>query len=495
MLEQITNSLAEHSLLLQLALPLVALALVVVVAVLGSGQRRETRRASALLEQLRDEVQAKTGQIREFIGEAVGRRNAALEDAVAHSLDAGVLQLKQQQQKVGEIAETARAAIAEMSAAFAESDRQSRAAIAEMKTAVEQHGVYVHDQAAALSAAQERALAAAAEELRKRADARLANVEKQNAEALAALAQTRQNLESAFDGMHRDMNTRCDSIESRVQDALDNKLAAALRSFEGLDDKIASLAEAQAEIDRAGKEIGRLSRLLVLAADAADGEGDGEARLAAILARALDDSAYALGETIGGEKAAAVLRFPPPHGDLAIDAGLDVSAFVRSVSENGGREEREAARAEFHNAAEARIHFAAKHFIAPPQTAQSVILFVPMEAAFAEMHSRHRDLLSLAANLKVWVVSPATIAAVLVPVSAAARDYRAHQRLQLAREAAENLMREAADMEKRLGEMNDHVQSAWRSAQRAEQAGQKMLGGVRAVSETTADDKNGGESR
>lgn len=490
-LGKILSFLATYEPLLQIAAAVLALALMLVVAHSAASNRGQIRKARQVSDKHQEELRAEVAKIQNTVSDAIGRRNASLEETVIQTLDSAMLQLKKQQAEAGEFIELHRASLREVSDVFAESNRQWHDMVGELRKTVTEQGVYVHDQTSALSAAQDRALSATAEQFRKSAEDRLAAIEQKAAEALDIKLNAA--LES-IGGIEQSIHAVFETIERRVQESLDDKLTGAMKSFEGLDDKLASLNEVQAEIGRTGKEVSRLSRMLTVTTDGEDGGGDGEKRLADILARALDHGMYKLNVKVGGDenkKASALIHFPQPNGDMPADAAMDMSAFLRSIQNDVTPEQREEAAQEFRAEAEKRINYAAS-LTAPPQTSESALVFVPMEAAFADLHARHRDLIVRANDKQVWLVSPTTILAVLNTARVAARNYRAHQRLQTAREAVASVLAESADLERRLNEMANHANSAWLSAQRAEQAGQRMLNSARLASKNVDDESEGG---
>ncbi|MGB0843201.1 MAG: DNA recombination protein RmuC, partial [Alphaproteobacteria bacterium] len=64
----------------------------------------------------------------------------------------------------------------------------------------------------------------------------------------------------------------------------------------------------------------------------------------------------------------------------------------------------------------------AAKYIVPGQTADQALMFLPSEAVFGCLHCDFRRVVELSHRLKVWIVSPATFAALLTTLRAVLRD-------------------------------------------------------------------------
>ena len=129
----------------------------------------------------------------------------------------------------------------------------------------------------------------------------------------------------------------------------------------------------------------------------------------------------------------------------------------------------------------------ADNLIAPG--AGGAMLFVAAEAAFAELHAHCRAEVSYAASRRVWLVSPATMLAVLNTARAAVRDYRAREELERLRDGLREVARQFAALERQMAAIGGHVSSAWRGMQGAESDGAKLLGRVRNLADSAAENE------
>lgn len=261
---------------------------VIIAAVLFVAGSRRHRAQSRLIDRQREEVRDDIAKLRTVIAEAISGKWGAMEEKLGGAIAKAAARMEEQQrqmaadtaatlQKQNALLESIAAAVndnmqtltesqrrhsAEMTSAVAalrdntsesltRMEQQQQQTAADNKKMTDDYGVYLHDHSAALTAAQERTLSAAAEQLR---------------QSTAALARTEQNTAGFADRISADIDMRLGDIDKRVQ--------AALAVFENLDNKLALLREAQEEVNRAGKDIRALSQMLTLAAAAVNGKNE-----------------------------------------------------------------------------------------------------------------------------------------------------------------------------------------------------------------------------
>ena len=147
------------------------------------------------------------------------QQNAAATDGINKTLTTGLENLDKQQQR------TAANIATNITTGF---DKQQNAN-SDIKKSLDGYGVYMHDQTAALTAAQDRTLSAAAAQLRQSAE----TLDDKLVAALQSLAQVEENTEGLVGRICANINARFDDIDKRVQTTLD--------SFDHLDDKLAML--------------------------------------------------------------------------------------------------------------------------------------------------------------------------------------------------------------------------------------------------------------
>lgn len=163
--------------------------------------------------------------------------------------------------------------------------------------------------------------------------------------------------------------------------------------------------------------IERLSRRLDHLPAAPAGAGTATAarvQLSDLLGDALAAQRFKLGHKLStGRTADAIITMPGAMAPLAIDARFPAEAFdAWHMSRNAGTE-MELRRAILRNIADA-----GEKLIAPDETADCALMFVPSEHILSELHANFSDLIQESYRARVWMVSPTSLMATLHTISA-----------------------------------------------------------------------------
>ena len=213
------------------------------------------------------------------------------------------------------------------------------------------------------------------------------------------------------------VEARLERMQARMGDAS----GRTAESLGALSERLATIDAAQAKIERLSGEV--LGLQDILANKQARG-AFGEVQLAEILGNALAPDAYTLQATLStGRRADALIRFPGPPGAIAIDAKFPLEGYEALRAARGEAEIRRAETA-LRNAVAAHVKAIASRYILPGETADQALMFIPSEAVFAEVHARLGDVVRRGMEARVWLVSPATLMAVLTAMRGVLRDQR-----------------------------------------------------------------------
>ncbi|MEZ5919771.1 MAG: DNA recombination protein RmuC [Parvularculaceae bacterium] len=182
-------------------------------------------------------------------------------------------------------------------------------------------------------------------------------------------------------------------------------------------------------------------------------------QLSDIVRAALAPNAYEFGVVLkNNRRADCLIRLPHPPGPIAVDARFPVEAFdALRRSRNGGAK---AAEDEFKRVALRHIVDIAERLIAPDETADSALMFLPSETMFSELHARFPDIVQDAYRARVWIVSPTTLMATLHTIRAVMSDVQS-------RETSASMQDEAAHVLIELGRLRERVSSLEENFDRA----------------------------
>ncbi|MGI9307412.1 MAG: DNA recombination protein RmuC [Gammaproteobacteria bacterium] len=289
-------------------------------------------------------------------------------------------------------------------------------------------------------------------------------------------------LNQSMNRLGAEVDAKLTLLNSKLEKNMETRWSDALSSMNALREQIEELAGAGEQIKNINQNMTSLSRLMQ--ARSGGDETGARQQLSELLAQILPAEHFMLDVDLpNGHCAAAIVRFPDPKDSVVIDAGLPLLSFVQSLDETLPADERDAKRQAFRQELLAHINHVADCLIAPPDTGESALLFVASESAFAEIHARHRAAVKLALSRRVWLVSPTTLLAVVNTANTAIRDHQARLQLRRMQESVAQIVEEARHFENRLTEIGDHVNSAWRSVQRAENASGRLIGSIRGIAQ------------
>lgn len=171
-----------------------------------------------------------------------------------------------------------------------------------------------------------------------------------------------------------------------------------------------SVTDVGTELDAVREHVGRLERALL---DRAAQDNATTVRLNDVIRGSLPEGTYAFGATLeNGENADCVITFDGLRDKVAVDAGFPMAAFHELPSRDAVRQNLpQAKQAEegFRRAILRAILEAADRCIAPGETVDSCLLFLPSEAAYTILHDRFPDLVRDSQRARVWLVSPSTL--------------------------------------------------------------------------------------
>jgi DNA recombination protein RmuC len=102
----------------------------------------------------------------------------------------------------------------------------------------------------------------------------------------------------------------------------------------------------------------------------------------------------------------------------------------------------------------------ASKYIAPPETCDGAVMFVPAEAVFAEIHAYHYDVVDYAMQKQVWIVSPTTLMAVLNTARAVLKDLETREQVHIIKNELSRLGKDFVRFDERMKKLADHIRQA-----------------------------------
>ncbi|WP_028389204.1 DNA recombination protein RmuC [Legionella fairfieldensis] len=218
-------------------------------------------------------------------------------------------------------------------------------------------------------------------------------------------------------------------------------------------------------IDEAQKKITELSTHVVslqdVLADKRSRGAFGEVQLATLIANMIPPSHYRMQYTLTNQKRAdCILLLPEPTGHIVIDAKFPLETYQKLMSSETTVPEKKPLQQQFRQDLQKHIKDIAEKYIIPNETTDGAVMFIPAEAIFAEIHANYPDIIALSQRLKVWLVSPSTLMAVLTTARAVLKDDATRKQVHIIQKHLQALADDFQRFEKRMDKLSKHIDLA-----------------------------------
>lgn len=296
--------------------------------------------------------------------------------------------------------------------------------------------------------AAERAAAAAA------ADTRAREAERHLAEVMARqseMAGRMQTMAEIFSTRQADfarlVSERLDSQSQRVGQAIETTNKKNEESLSKLNERLAVIDRAQANITSLSKDVVGLQSIL---ANKQTRGAFGQGRMEAIVGDGLPSGSYAFQHTLtNNSRPDCVIFMPNGAPALVIDAKFPLESWQRLSAAQTENDHRVAALG-FRQDMQVHIRAISEKYLIPGETQDTAFLFVPSESIFADVHERFEDVVQRAARARVVIVSPSLLMLSIQVVQALLRDVRV-------REEAHRIQTEVRELVTDVGRLKERV--------------------------------------
>ncbi|HAT1775668.1 TPA: DNA recombination protein RmuC [Legionella pneumophila] len=218
-------------------------------------------------------------------------------------------------------------------------------------------------------------------------------------------------------------------------------------------------------IDEAQKKITELSSHVVSLQDVLVDKkargAFGEVQLSTLISNMLPSASYQMQYTLSNQKRAdCVLFLPEPTGNIVIDAKFPLETYQRLINSDALSTDRKSLQQQFRQDIQKHIKDIAEKYIVPNETTDGAMMFIPAESIFAEIHANYPDLITMSQKLKVWLVSPSTLMAVLTTARAVLKDDATRKQVHIIQKHLQALANDFQRFEKRMDKLSKHIDLA-----------------------------------
>ena len=218
-------------------------------------------------------------------------------------------------------------------------------------------------------------------------------------------------------------------------------------------------------IDEAQKKITELSHHVVTLQDVLVDKrargAFGEVQLSSLIANMIPSSHYQMQYTLSNQKRAdCILFLPEPTGNVVIDAKFPLETYQRLINTEATSVERKSLQQQFKQDIQKHIKDIAEKYIIPNETTDGAMMFIPAESIFAEIHANYPELIATSQRMKVWLVSPSTLMAVLTTAKAVLKDDATRKQVHIIQKHLHALADDFQRFEKRMDKLTKHIDLA-----------------------------------
>lgn len=263
-----------------------------------------------------------------------------------------------------------------------------------------------------------------------------------------------QHLQSVTEEVRNHLHHLTHQVQNRLTEGFEKTSA----TFLDVVQRLALIDEAQKKITELSKHVVSLQDVLV---DKRARGVFGEVQLAALISNVMPSAHYSLQYTLSNQKRAdCILFLPKPTGNLVIDAKFPLETYQKLMNTDVVSMERKNLQQQFRQDLQKHIKDIAEKYIIPDETADGAVMFIPAEAIFAEIHANYPEIVALSQRLKVWLVSPSTLMAVLTTARAVLKDDATRKQVHIIQKHLHSLAEDFLRFEKRMDKLTKHIDLA-----------------------------------
>jgi DNA recombination protein RmuC len=217
------------------------------------------------------------------------------------------------------------------------------------------------------------------------------------------------------------MEARLAEVNRTMTESLHGSATRTARSLGDLQQRLAAIDRAQANIEKLSGNVLGLQDIL---SNKQTRGAFGEIQLHDIVRKALPADAFKMQATLSnGRRADCLVHLPNPPGPLVIDSKFPLEAYEALRRAENQSQIIEAQRM-MRISVRSHIRAIAERYVIEGETADGALMFLPSEAVYAELHANFPELVREGFAAKVWIVSPTTCMATLHTMRAVLKDAR-----------------------------------------------------------------------
>ena len=262
---------------------------------------------------------------------------------------------------------------------------------------------------------------ALAKEMIKVSQQDLARNETQNQKLERFQENITKSLNSRFDSMNQQLETKIIELNKKVDDKMKEGFASTSETMTQVRERLQAIDDAQKNIQALSQDV--VSLKTVLEGNQTRGQY-GEYQLSMVLHNVFGDTKgcyeeqYTMRKVKDGDdvRADAVVFMPEPNKMICIDSKFPFADYQK-MFDTDDETEKESLQKVFAAAVKKHITVIKDKYIVDGKTAPEALMFIPNDGVFAYVHHNLDDVVAYAREKRVIITSPSTLPAILVTIN------------------------------------------------------------------------------
>jgi DNA recombination protein RmuC len=289
------------------------------------------------------------------------------------------------------------------------------------------------------------------------AEARLAELVRMQGEMHGRVAAMAETITSRQAELNHAVNQRLDGMTHRLGSTINEQTKSTHENLRKLQERLAVIDAAQNNIQTLAKDVVGLQAIL---SNKQTRGAFGQGRMETIVADGLPQGAYSFQSPLSnGTRPDCVIRMPNGAPPLVIDAKFPLEAWT-AFREAASPDARRAAGQQFRRDMDVHIRDVSEKYLIAGETQDTVLLFVPSESIFAEIHEHFDAVVQKAQRSRVVIVSPSLLLLSIQVIQAVLRDQRMREQAHLIQGEVGLLMEDLTRLDDRTRKLQSHFLAA-----------------------------------
>ncbi len=253
------------------------------------------------------------------------------------------------------------------------------------------------------------------------------------------------------------LDTRLDQVSQRLGAGLNESSQRTTRSLQKLNERLAVIDSAQANLTNLSSEMLTLRDIL---ANKQSRGAYGQARMEAIIRDGLHATAYSFQTTLSnGTRPDCLIRLPENDISVVIDAKFPLEGF-NALKQAGPDEDLKPYQQRFRADVLKHIKDISEKYLLKGETHETAIMFVPSESIYADLHENFEDIIQRAHRQQVIIASPNVLMLLVQTMQAVFKDARMREQAVVIQTEVVRLMEDVGRMHDRVLDLQRHFGQA-----------------------------------